>query len=177
MNFICLADKPEAIPTIAQWFFDAWGERVQGSSMATIARELTDALNRDKAPLFLLAVEQDIVLGVAGLKIREMTDYPQFEYWLGGVYVPEPYRGRQLASQLADGIAVQAASLGIGQLYLQTDNLRGGLYAKLGWETVETVQAHGHDVLIMVRRLAPLSVELANTLVNLEACHNSVIKN
>lgn len=82
-----------------------------------------------------------------------MDRYPDFEYWLGGVYVPEHYRGRQLASQLANCVAEIAAAQGIAQLYLQTDNLRGGLYAKLGWQAVESVNAHGRDVLVMRRDL------------------------
>jgi GNAT superfamily N-acetyltransferase len=153
MHFIYLADRPEAISTIAHWFYGAWGNRLTDSSVAAIEQELTLALNRDQAPLFILAIEDNTLLGVAGLKIREMAAYPQFEYWLGGVYVPDEFRGRKIASQLADRIATHAAAMGIQQLYLQTDHQAGGLYTQLGWQPIESVTINMQEVLVMMRHL------------------------
>ena len=96
MHFALLADRPDAIPLIAQWYFDQWGERSPGSTVATTCAYLETYLNRTSIPLLVLAVNHDDILGVASLKYREMDIYPDREHWLGGVYVPTVHRDRGL---------------------------------------------------------------------------------
>jgi GNAT superfamily N-acetyltransferase len=114
---------------------------------------MRDALNREKIPLFVLAVEADEIVGVAELKYREMAIYPDKEHWIGGVFVPPAHRGKGIASRLANRIVEIAGSLGVKTLHLQTEKLNGGLYARLGWVATEQVNYRGLDVLVMEKRL------------------------
>jgi GNAT superfamily N-acetyltransferase len=154
MNFVFLSDRPSALPLVASWYFQQWGHRTVGNSIETIARRLQGSLNRDKPPLLVLAVEQDEILGVAELKIREMDAYPQFEFWLGGVFVLPEHRGKGVASGVAKKVAHLAQSFGIKKLYLQTERLDGGLYAKLAWRPIERANSKGGEVLVMEKQLA-----------------------
>jgi len=154
MRFTFLADQPDALATIAQWYFDAWGYRVAGSSVDRIKARLQQALNRDRAPLLVLALDDEAIVGVAELKIREMDIYPELEYWLGGVYVPPPHRGKTIASRAVGRVVELAQSFGIETLHLQTEKLDGGLYGRLGWRPLAQVNYRGLDVLVMEKRLA-----------------------
>jgi GNAT superfamily N-acetyltransferase len=153
MDFTFLADREEAIPTVAGWYFDEWGH-ITNLSVEEVATRMRNALNRDKIPLFVLAVENDEILGVAELKYREMSIYPDKPHWLGGVGVPPAHRGRGIASQLANRIVEIACSLGVRTLHLQTEKLSGGLYARLGWTAYEQVNYRGLDVLVMEKQLS-----------------------
>jgi len=93
-------------------------------------------------------------VGVAVLKLHEMFDrYPEKDFWLGDVFVAPECRGQGIGSALAMRIVEIAKSRGIGSLHLQTQNLNGGLYAKLGWEKMEQTHYKGYDALVMVKQL------------------------
>lgn len=150
-----LADHIDAIPTIARWYYDEWGYKVADNSYEQTYERICGKLNRDKVPLHIIAVEDDNLLGVAQVKIREMTIYPDKEYWLGSVYVSPEARGRKIASKLCEHSVNIAKSLNISKLYLQTEKIEdnGGLYAKLGWRPIERVHYNGVDVLVMEKNL------------------------
>ena len=153
MDFQLLADRVEAIPIIAQWYFDEWGHMVVGNSFEKSCERIRGKLNRDKPPLHMLAKEGEKVLGVAQFKLREMEIYPEREHWLGGVFVAPEARGGGIASMLSLRIAEIAQTLGATKLFLQTERLDGGLYARLGWLPLERVRYHGVEVLVMEKEL------------------------
>lgn len=72
---------------------------------------------------------------------------------LGGVYVPVEHRGKGIASQLIRQAHRIAHTLGVPTLFLQTENLEGGLYASLGWVAVAQAKNRGLDVLVMEKAL------------------------
>ncbi len=82
-----------------------------------------------------------------------MQAFPQYEHWLGSVFVADSHRGRGLASNLVDAAVALARQKGVRDLYLQTEALDGGLYARLGWQPICEADSHGYHVLVMVRRL------------------------
>lgn len=163
MRFALLADCPEAIPQIASWYFDQWGHLRQDIGLGDIEKRLQGSLKQDELPLVILAVENERILGVAELKLREMKIYPEKEHWLGGVYVPVEHRGKGVASQLIRQALRIARDLGVSTLFLQTEMLGGGLYASLGWNPIELVNYRGLDVLVMEKNLENEQHAPANT--------------
>ena len=153
MDFSLLADRPAAIPLIARWYFDEWGERSRGSTVATICANLETYLNRMAIPLLVLAVDHDDILGVASLKYREMDIYPDREHWLGGVYVPTLHRGRRVGSRVVENVVARARRLNVSTLHLQTERLDGGMYGRLGWKESARVTYRGREVLVMEQTL------------------------
>jgi GNAT superfamily N-acetyltransferase len=89
-------------------------------------------------------------VGAAELKNREMAIFPEYGYWLGGVYIVEKARGQGVASMLVTEILCCARRAGISKLYLQTENLTGGIYCRHGFKAVEEVNNKGVHVLLMV---------------------------
>lgn len=154
MQFQYLADRPEAVTRVARWYYEQWGYLHREASLERMLEDVRRYLNRGVMPYILLATEDDAILGAAELKYREMAEtFPDYEHWLGGVYVAPEYRGRAIGSALADEIARRAPSCGVETLYLQTERLDGGLYRKLGWQPVTRVKVRGPEVLVMRRFL------------------------
>ena len=123
------------------------------STFLSFTQDLEQYLNPDKIPLMLVALDQEEVLGAVQLKYREMSIYPDYEHWLGGVYVAKDYRGKKIAEQMINKLIEIAKSLGVEKLHLQTEYLNGGLYRQLGWHELEQVNYRGIDVLVMQRKL------------------------
>jgi len=149
MDLVLLADREEAIPKVATWYFNEWGYLGKDSDSERVAEKLKHFLNRDKIPLMIVAVKDQEVIGAAQLKYREMDIYPEKEYWIGGVYVVAAHRDKGIGTQLVGKIIEIAQSLAVTKLHLQTERLDGGYYSRLGWVPVEQVNYHGLDVLVM----------------------------
>lgn len=138
---------------VAKWYFDEWLSSVPNVTIDRVENKLAKAINRETAPLMVLAKDDDHLLGAAELKIREMDIYPQYEHWLGGVYVEESARGQGVGKALTLDVINRARKAGIGKLYLQTESLSGGLYADCGFKPIEEVEYKGYRVLVMVADL------------------------
>lgn len=163
MDINLLKDKPDFIPQIAKWYSDEWGYIDDGSgiesrSTTTLELKLADYLNVDTVPLMLVATKNRELVAAAQLRFQENKTYPADSHWLGGVYVSESHRGNGTARTLIEAILNKAKQLGIRQLYLQTEDLSGGLYKKMGWQTVEKVKYSGVHVLIMQLDLIPINI-------------------
>ncbi len=118
-----------------------------------LTEKLNQFLNRDALPLILLATAEDELLGAAQLKFHEMNIYPDKEHWLGGVYVSPKHRGKGIAAEIITRLIFLAEGFNIPKLFLQTENLSGGLYTRLGWTPIEIVNYHQVDVLVMERAI------------------------
>jgi len=153
MDLEFLANKENAIPVLARWYFEEWGHLEKGNTLDKVTEKLHGYLNTDKIPLIVLAVERGEILGAAQLKYREMDIYPEKEHWLGGVYVSKNHRGNKLAEQIIRKVVSIAGKLDVHKLYLQTENLSGGLYTRLGWQPIEQVNYRGLDVLVMEKEI------------------------
>ena len=152
LAFVFLADIQDAIPTVAQWYYEEWG-KVPGNSVTKMIERIKGKLNRDKPPFHILAVLEERVLGVAQFKLREMSIYPEKEFWLGSLYVAPEFRGCGVGSALAQRIATIAKDFGVEEIYLQTEALDGGLYQNLGWHIIEETEYNNVRVAVMVRQL------------------------
>lgn len=84
MELILLAEDPSAYKQVAFWYFEHWLSDVPGMTIEKIETKLAGYINRDQAPLLVLAKDGGELLGAAELKIREMDIYPNYEYWIGG---------------------------------------------------------------------------------------------
>lgn len=154
VQFEFLADRPDAIPTISRWYHDEWGRLKPDESIEHMRSEVAAYTNRDAIPFILLAVRNNDIVAAAQLKFREMAElFPDKEHWLGGVYVPADHRGQGYGSLIVERIAEMAPGYGVQTLYLQTEALDGGLYARLGWIPRARVKHRGVDVLVMERQV------------------------
>ncbi|MDA5342412.1 GNAT family N-acetyltransferase [Stenotrophomonas maltophilia] len=138
---------------LAQWYHAQWG-RNAGLSLEQELQRLNPAQDADGLPHLIAAFDGGQLVGAVQLKRREMQAFPQYEHWLGSVFVADSHRGRGLAGALVEQAAARAARMGVTDLYLQTEALDGGLYARLGWKPLQEADNRSHRVLVMVRRIS-----------------------
>lgn len=152
LDFVPLAERPDAVPQVARWWCDEWGLPRRHESLATYLSELA-GLKPDDLPFHLLALRGSDILGAATLKDQSALheSFPDSRHWLSGVYVPPAHRGRGIATALCLKMIEVAKAKGVGRLHLMTEALDGGLYAKLGWQPIRQVQVEGVDLLVMAR--------------------------
>lgn len=146
------ADAPER-QQLAQWYHAEWGQDA-GLSLEQELQRLNPPQDAEGFPHLIAAFDDGQVVGAVQLKRREMLAFPQYEHWLGSVFVADSHRGRGLAGALVEQAATQAVRMGVSDLYLQTEALDGGLYARLGWKPLQEADNCSYRVLVMVRRLA-----------------------
>lgn len=159
MKFELLADNYQECKTVAKWYYDEWASKVPGVSLANVEGKVSSSTHRDKAPLIILAKNEGnggnkgIVVGAAELKKYEMNIYPEYEFWLCGVYVEPLSRGQGIGKRLTQKILDLARTIGISKLYLQTEHKQGGLYREHGFKALESVVYNGREVLVMVAKV------------------------
>lgn len=148
---VLTADAPER-QQLARWYHAEWGQDA-GLSLEQERQRLNPPQDAEGFPHLIAAFDDGQVVGAVQLKRREMHAFPQYEHWLGSVFVADSHRGRGLAGGLVEQAAAQAVRMGVTDLYLQTEALDGGLYARLGWKPLQEADNRSHRVLVMVRRL------------------------
>ena len=154
VQFGYLADQPELVPQIIRWWHTVWTDRM-GSDFSSLEQQLADSLSKTEFPIHIIASVDDEPVAVAALKRQELKElFPDKQHWLSSVYVDENWRGRQLGSRIAARAIELAREKGLPHLYLQTQNLSGGLYTKLGWQPIEQLSVRGDPTLLMILTLS-----------------------
>lgn len=153
MEIAYLADHPEYVMTIANWYYDMWGYADPANSVEKTIQRLQGKLNRNELPIPIVAIDPSGLLGTAQLKRHEMDIYPDREYWLGSVYVDPSARGKGIGRMLVSRIIEIAEQSNISELWLQTVAKDGGLYTRCGFKPYNEVQYNGEHVLVMKREL------------------------
>jgi len=154
IEFAPLIEWRQEIPRVARWWCDEWGLPGRHSSFTAYVQEL-ESLSPDTLPLHLIAEREGRALGVATLKAK--VDHPVIRgcsYWLSGVYVEPASRGQGIATALCQKVVEAAWTHAIETLYLQTEHLGGGLYARLGWRGLQEHHEGGVNQVVMVKDLA-----------------------
>ncbi|WHA41072.1 GNAT family N-acetyltransferase [Agrobacterium larrymoorei] len=143
-----LALHPEHVSTIVAMLHAEWGSLTNWSDLARLKDVIESRLHTDTAPLALVAVEGDKLLGTASIKRHELPHHPDKEFWIGDVIVASDQRGRGIGRLLVTAIIDQASKIGITELHLYTPD-QEGYYENLGWQTVGRDPANGEDNVIM----------------------------
>jgi GNAT superfamily N-acetyltransferase len=148
-----LEDFPEALPIVARWAHAERGHQNAGHSIQDVESIFRHRMNKSEPPIAVTAVENSEVLGMASLNIRELEQYPQYEYWLESVFVGEEYRHRGIGKLLVEKVTEIARNLGLREIYLHT-GWNEEWYVKFGWQVVDRISTLGHEAVIMRKVVA-----------------------
>lgn len=154
MKYTTLKKNPEVLNMIANWYYEEWDNKVPGRTIEFVINNLNNSLRSQSVQNVIIAKDRNDYIGAAEIKIREMDIYPEKEFWIGGVYVKESYRGCGIASKLVKKTLNYAQLYGVKRIYLQTNNLDGGLYKRVGFFPINYVKYNGGDVVIMEAKLS-----------------------
>jgi GNAT superfamily N-acetyltransferase len=154
MQIAYLADHPHHIPTVAAWQYAEWGHLNPGDSLPGRIERLGQHVGRPGIPTTLIALENDVVMGSAGLVVNDLRSHPDLTPFMASVFVAPAYRGRGIATALATQMKVIAQELGFAQLYLITPDQQR-LYARIGWIAQRDLEYRGEVVTLMAVTLTP----------------------
>jgi GNAT superfamily N-acetyltransferase len=157
LAFPLLAQLPELVPLVAGWLWDEWGHLRPGSSLDALTQDIHSKLDPGTLPIQVLALADEVPVGVAMLKPHEMRDvFPDRTPWLGSVVVARAFRCNGIGAALTREIEELARRRGFTRLYLQTEREDGGVYGRLGWQTCDRLSYHGYQANVMTRELGTL---------------------
>lgn len=153
---ICyLADKPDLIPTLALWTFNAWKQYDPTLNMDNITTSLNAKLNKDTLPLTLIALNDSVPIGMVSLKPQiKVKGYEDRKIWLGSFYVAPEHRGQSVGQELLTAAYDNARRLGYDKISLFSSEPEvWPWYLNKGWEKFATDSYQGHTVALMEYKL------------------------
>lgn len=128
-----LADRPDLIPTLTDWFVAEWAPHYGAGGPGDAASDLRGCLNRDSLPVAAVALDaDDALLGTAALKEESVGSELGVGPWLAAFLVAPEHRGQGVGTALVAAIEGEAARLGFAELYTATDTAQG-LLKRRGW--------------------------------------------
>ncbi|EMN8322984.1 TPA: GNAT family N-acetyltransferase [Serratia marcescens] len=129
MDMISVRQAPELAPRAIAYFQRHW-------ATAETLMMYEDAINRslgatNPLPQWYLLMENDQILGCAGLITNDFISRGELYPWLCALYVEEAQRGRGHGAKLIEHVAAETRRLGFPQLHLCTD--LEGYYERSGF--------------------------------------------
>ena len=151
MKVSYLAERTEWSHIIADWYFNEWGYiSPELTKDIILANVLEKSKSTTEFPLSIIVTENNSLAGVAELKLRENVTYPEYEYWVGGIFVSSEFRGQGLSSILINKAKDHTFKLGINKLYLQCEKHNVNLYSKHGFQALHHAKHRNVETTIMV---------------------------
>ncbi len=147
-----LADHPDLVHTLADWFRSEWSEYYADRTNVDIAQELAQDLNRDHIPVRLVALEGGELTGCIVLRQLVLSTQPDYSPGLGGLFVHARYRRKGIATELVRAGMNLARDLGYPVIYTTTNSARR-IVERLGWERLATVVHDGEELGLYKRQL------------------------
>jgi predicted N-acetyltransferase YhbS len=136
-----LADHPDAIPLVTDWFYGDGTGFYAGRTFADVEESYRAEANRDRIPLRLVAVENGEIVGTVVLREQAGWSTPDLAPGLGGLFVREESRGRGIGTSLIQACVQTAKSLGFDRLFATTATAHV-LFRRAGWR--EAGQSSDH---------------------------------
>jgi GNAT superfamily N-acetyltransferase len=141
MKIDYLANYQHLIPTVAQWYLDAWRKFSENLSTEHTKLKLAERLNTDKLDVCFLCFNDDCnneLIGTFSLTQKDIPNNEQFSPCFSNLFVAEKYRRRKIGKKLIEHVKQQAKNFGFEKMYLYTTNKTIHLwYEKLGWKIIK----------------------------------------
>ena len=143
IDVVLLADHPESIPILGRWFQAQWPDYYGERSLTDIAQDFRKEASRSSIPVRLVAFADGLLAGTVCLRKKATWTLPQYRPGLGGLFVPERFRGQGVGTELVRAGMKLARERDYEKVYATTVNARG-ILEHLGWELVEAI-SHDDD--------------------------------
>lgn len=147
-----LLERPEVIPTLAEWHHQQWGHLAGARTQQQRAARMQEHLQPDSIPATFVVWHNNHPIGSASLIANDMDVLPEWIPWLANVFVLPEYRRQGIGALAVERVAAEASYLGYPRLYLYTlDQMH--FYQTLGWQSNHVRFYRGYDMTVMTRDL------------------------
>lgn len=149
-SIVTTSDRPDLAPLTARWRWEEFVRDSGGPFDDVLADARSTAATVQLMPrTFVLLVDGNPV-GTASLVAHDLDERPDLSPWLAGMFVVPSARGQGYAGRLVAAVEQEAAAAAIPMLWHYTEKAER-IYARVGWETVETIQYNGRSFALMRR--------------------------
>jgi len=150
MEISFLSEYPDSFTEIAQWYYDEWAGPDSSTTIENIAKNVKKKAESEyQIPLSFIARERNSLIGVVELKIRENKNYPEYEHWLGGLFVKPISRSSGVCSALVDRAKQHSVLLGLETLYLQCEEDLVPMYTRYKFQKLHNAEHREFQTTIM----------------------------
>lgn len=141
-----IANFPEYIETVAEWFKLNWGYRYPDRTIEQWKEKVY--CSKEKVPMTLIAINEGEQRCVGTVSLTKKGD----DFFLDGLYVNKKDRHKGIGTVLINFIHEKSIDLDISNLKLFTYG-DGHIYQQRGWEVIEKKQEAVPPVLMMTKKL------------------------
>ena len=134
MRIISVREDPEYKDKAIPYFQKVWGSP---NTMMIYDDCISNCITASNPlPQWYLLMEEDSIIGCAGLITNDFISRMDLYPWLCALYIDKEHRGNDLGSLLIEKAKSDAKNSGFSSLYLCTDHI--GYYEKHGFEYIGT---------------------------------------
>ena len=148
-SVVSAIDRPDLVEVTARWRWEEWSRGKESFEDALGRAQRATAMRLKIPQTFVLLVDNE-PKGAASITAHDLEERPDLTPWLAGVFVVPDARGRGYAALLIAAVEEEARRAAISTLWLYT-NTAERIYARAGWQTVETV-LHDSKPFALMRR-------------------------
>ena len=152
-SIVSTADRPDLVELTARWRWEAFLRDTEPFEGVLRRAQRTSAMGL-AIPRTLVLLVDDEAVGTASLTAHDLKERPDLTPWLAGMFVAPHARGRGYAAHLVAAVEGEARKASIQTLWLYTITAER-VYARSGWQTVETALHNGKPFALMRRDLLP----------------------
>jgi RimJ/RimL family protein N-acetyltransferase len=144
-----LKNHSHRIDELSQLLHEEWKEFSPWMTPSLILERLKFSSSEQQFPFTYIALSRDNkLLGTASIKLRELPEETDKNYWLGEVLIRNEMRGQGIGSALIRSCINYTFNLVDESLYLYTPDQQA-LYKRFGWVDVGEKYINGEIVTIM----------------------------
>ena len=142
-----LADHPEAIPLLKQWFESEWGSYYGPTGGGNAEQYLIAYSNQSKLPIGVVAYLNDELCGIMALKTQSIDARSHLSPWVAAGLVVPLHRRKGIGANLLVAVEGIAKRLGYSRIYSGTSTA-ASLLERSNWRFMERIPYNGEDVSI-----------------------------
>jgi GNAT superfamily N-acetyltransferase len=146
---VTIADRADLAPVIAEWLWHEWWHR--NCTIEQTRAAISASVARLGPPQFFVLLVNDEPVGTSSLVTSDLDERPELTPWLANVFVAPKARRRGHVIPLIRVVEDVCRSAGIATLWLHTEHA-DHIYARAGWQRVETVERAGRIPVTLMRR-------------------------
>jgi predicted N-acetyltransferase YhbS len=147
-----LLDHKDKIHIVARWLYNEFCCNKKDVTMEYVIERLENR-KRGEIPLSILALINNIPVGVVSIFKNDLKPREDLTPWLAGLYVDKEYRNQGIAKLLITEVIEIGKKLGYDKIYLRTEHA-AEYYKKLEWQFVEnTVDEYGQQTTVFQREI------------------------
>ncbi|HUZ65082.1 MAG TPA: GNAT family N-acetyltransferase [Acetobacteraceae bacterium] len=151
-TIVSTSDHPDLVPMTARWRWEAFFRHTGKPFDQILEAAKRTAATARAMPRTLVLLTDGEPVGTASLTAHDLDERPDLTPWLADMFVAPHARGQGHAGRLISAIEQEARAASVSTLWLYT-NTAERVYARAGWQTVETVQHNGKPFALMRRNL------------------------